>query len=36
MVNKQTHFGGWFNNLEEAVKVRNEMVRRLHGEFANL
>jgi hypothetical protein len=35
MVNKQTHFGGWFNNLEKAVKVRNEMVRRLHGEFAN-
>jgi len=35
MVNKQTHFGGWFSNLEEAVKVRNEMVRRLHGEFAN-
>ena len=34
MVDKESHFGGWFNDLEEAKRVRNEMVQRLHGAFS--
>jgi hypothetical protein len=34
MVDKQSHFGGWFRDLQEAQMVRNALVHRLHGAFA--
>ena len=33
MVNKTSHFGGWFYDLEEAKRVRKALVLRLHGRF---
>ena len=36
MVNRHSHFGGWFHDLEGAMRVRNELARRLHGKFARL
>lgn len=33
---RKTYYGGLFTDFSEAIKVRNELVKRLHGEFARI